>query len=279
IGGQGAALVVLILQRENGEKEAVVDDDDVAFPRPLVHQRDEAAAGVGTLLAAAQFGPGIHPGPNGGTFGQALDFGAVAHLAGLFPLADNLEIGYFLQAGEHRSVFGVVDLLAAGVIVAPLHVADLEGAREVLLKKGNVFEKKLLLEGLGPGGDDDPLAGEQGGHQVGQRFAGPGAGLHDQVALIGEGALDGFGHLHLAGTELVIWVPLGQRPAPAKKLTGVGAAGLSGHRDALSLTRVMRPSWRGGDQTLRPAGNWRERRYRGRRTGRPRVWGTRRRRS
>src|ERR1017187_7796363 len=37
IGGQYAALVVLILQREIGEKEVVVDDDDVAFQRPLVH--------------------------------------------------------------------------------------------------------------------------------------------------------------------------------------------------------------------------------------------------
>src|ERR1039458_2309078 len=47
----------------------------------------------------------------------------------------------------------------------------------------------------------------------------------------------GVGHLHLPGTELVIGVPFGQRPATAKKLTGVSGAGLRGHRDALSLTR------------------------------------------
>ena len=90
---------------------------------------------VGALLPAAQFGAGIHLGPGRGGFGQGLDFGAVADLGGLFPLADDLEIGDFFQAGEHRRILGVVDLLAAGVIIAPLHVADLEGPREVLLEE------------------------------------------------------------------------------------------------------------------------------------------------
>ena len=106
----------------------------------------------------------------------------------------------------------------------------------MLLQEGYVFEKKLFLKSLGPGGDDNSLTGEQGGHQVGERLAGTGAGFDDQMALIGERGFDGFGHLHLAGTEFVIGMPLGQRPATAKKLTGVGAAGLGGHRDGLILT-------------------------------------------
>ena len=228
--GQDAALVVLVLQRKVGEEEVVVDDDDVAFQRPLVHQGDETAVVVGALLPAAQFGAGIHLGPGRGRFGQGLDFGAVAHLAGLLPLADDLEIGDLFQPGEHRSVLGVVDLLAAGVIIAPLHVADLKGAREVLLEERDVLEEKLLLEGFGPGGDDDALAGEQGRHQVGERLAGTGARLDDQVALIGEGGFHGLGHLHLAGPELVIGMPFGQRPAAAEKLAGIGGAGLAGHR-------------------------------------------------
>ena len=51
--GQDAPLVVLVLQREIGEEEVVVDDDDVAIERPLVHQCDVAAVVVGALLAAA----------------------------------------------------------------------------------------------------------------------------------------------------------------------------------------------------------------------------------
>src|ERR1035441_5220067 len=63
------------------------------------------------------------------------------------------------------------------------------------------------------------------------------AGTRTESRVLGEGTFDGFGHLHLPGTELVTGVPFGQRPATAKKLTGVSGAGLSGHRDALSLSR------------------------------------------
>ena len=95
-------------------------------------------------------------------------------------------------------VLGVVDLLPAGVIVAPLHVADLQRPREVLLEERDVLEEELLLQVLGAGGDDDALAGEQRRHQVGERLAGARAGLDDQVALVGERGFDGLGHLHLA---------------------------------------------------------------------------------
>ncbi len=107
----------------------------------------------------------------------------------------------------------------------------------MLLQEGDVLEKELLLQGLGPGGDDNALAGQQRRHQVGERLAGARAGLHDQVTLIGQRGFHGLGHLHLAGAELVIGVPFGQRPAAAKELTGASAAGLSGHRDGLILTR------------------------------------------
>ena len=59
----------------------------------------------------------------------------------------------------------------------------------------DVLEEELLLQVLGAGGDDDALlafAGQaQGGQQIGQRLAGPGAGFDDQVALVGEGLFDG----------------------------------------------------------------------------------------
>ena len=48
---------------------------------------------------------------------------------GLLPLADDLKVGDFFQAFEHRLLFGVVDLLAAGVIGAALHVADAQRAQ------------------------------------------------------------------------------------------------------------------------------------------------------
>ncbi len=69
-------------------------------------------------------------------------------------------------------------------------------------EEGDVLEVELLLQVLGAGGDDDALAafaGEaQGGQQVGEGLAGAGAGFDDEVALVVERGLDGFGHLVLA---------------------------------------------------------------------------------
>ena len=62
--------------------------------------------------------------------GQRLDLRAIAEFGGLFPVANDLEIGHFFEPGQHRLVLGIVDLLPAGVVVAALHVADSAAAAE-----------------------------------------------------------------------------------------------------------------------------------------------------
>ena len=148
--------------------------------------------------------------------GSVFDFGAVAEFGGLFPVADDLKIGDFFEAGEDGFAIGIVDFLAAGVVVAALHVADAQGTREVLLEERNVFEEELLLEVLGAGGDHDALAGEEGGDQVGEGFAGAGAGFDDQMFAVGERGFHGFRHLQLAGPEFIIGMPFGERAVARK---------------------------------------------------------------
>ena len=92
-------------------------------------------------------------------------------------------------------------LVATEVVGAALHVADAQVSDEGF-EEGNVAEVELILEGLGSGGDDDAQAGAQGGEQVSEGFAGACAGLDDEMAALFEGALDGFGHLQLAGAVL-----------------------------------------------------------------------------
>src|ERR1700746_1642536 len=99
----------------------MVDDPDVALLRALVHQGEEAAAELLALLARAKIAASVHFAPGRGSLRQSLDFRAVADLRGLLPRLDPLKIGHFLQAVEHRLALRVVDLLAAGVIVAALH--------------------------------------------------------------------------------------------------------------------------------------------------------------
>ena len=163
-------------------------------------------------------------------FGQRLDFRAVAELGGLLPLADDLEIGDFFEAREHRgSCRHVVDLLPAGVVVAALHVADLQRPREVLLEKRNVFEEELLLQILGAGGDHDALARQERRNQIGERLAGAGAGLDNQVPFIAKGRLHRLGHVHLAGAVFVVWMPFRERAAAGKKPAHPGRTGLNRH--------------------------------------------------
>ena len=228
----------VVAQREVGEEEVMVDDDDVALHRALVHGGDEAAVEIGALLPGAKIAARVDLGPRGAALGQRLDLGAVAEFGGLLPVRDDLEIGDLFEPGEHGVLVGVVDLLAARVVVAPLHVADLERPREVLLEERDVLEKKLLLKVLRAGGNDDPLAREQRRDQVRERLAGARARLDDQVALIGERRFDGFGHLDLSRPELVIRMPLGERAAAGEELSGACRTGLGGHRDPLNFNRA-----------------------------------------
>ena len=94
------------------------------------------------------------------------------------------------------------------------------------LQKREVLEEKLFLEVLGAGGDDDALAalaGEaKGGEEVGEGFAGAGAGLDDKVAVIVEGGLDGSGHLVLAGAVLECEGRLGEEAAGGEEVVEGG---------------------------------------------------------
>src|SRR6185503_18514998 len=58
------------------------------------------------------------------------------------------------------------------------------------------------LEILGPGRDEHALTAEDRGDEVGERLAGPGAGLREQHAALGEDSGDGRGHLELARAGL-----------------------------------------------------------------------------
>ena len=88
----------------------------------------------------------------------------------------------------------------------------------MLLQERNVLEEKLLLQILGAGGDHDALTRKQRRHQVGESFAGAGARLDDQVALIRQGRFHGFRHLHLARTKFVLRMPFGEHAVPRKRI-------------------------------------------------------------
>ena len=102
------------------------------------------------------------------------------------PLADPLETGVVGAALEH------------GVRRVDLGV----GAGDRLDQPRDVALDELVLEGQGGGRDHDPLVVEEGRDEVGQRLAGAGAGLDDQVPMVGQRVGDGLGHGDLSGAFL-----------------------------------------------------------------------------
>ena len=134
------------------------------------------------------------------------------------------------QSAEHGLVGEVVELLAAQIVVAPLHVTDVELAFAVgkkrLFEKRDIFVEELFLQILGSGGNDDALAGTDDGHQVGQRLARAGAGFDDQVTLFFQRLLDRLRHLQLS---------------PAKFVGGMGARKHSARREELVERNVAFP--------------------------------------
>src|ERR1019366_837271 len=110
--------------RQIGAEQVMIDDDNVTLGGAAAHLGNEAAIELLTLRANASVGTRIQLGPQMAVLRQFGQLRAVAGFGGLFPVADDTEVVDLFQSVQHRLVGEVVELLAAQVIAAPLHVAD-----------------------------------------------------------------------------------------------------------------------------------------------------------
>ncbi|MEZ5394787.1 MAG: hypothetical protein R2724_18435 [Bryobacterales bacterium] len=83
-------------------------------------------------------------------------------------MLDAAELFDLFEACEDGTLFGLVELLAAKVVLASLHVGDAQLAAERIGEEGDIFVEELLLEVLGAGGDDNAFAGGDDGDEVGE---------------------------------------------------------------------------------------------------------------
>ena len=214
--------VVVFPEREVGEKEVVVDDDDVGFGGPLVHQSDEAAVELFALLAGAELAAGVETVPDGAVLRQFLELGAVSGFGLLFPGADELAVLDFDESGQGRTLLGFVELLAAEVVVAALHVGHVERAVEIPFEERDVLVVELLLQVLRAGRDDNAFAAGDDRNQVGEGLPRAGAGLDQQMTPFGEHRFDLLGHRELPGPELVMGVLSGEQAMLPEEAAGAG---------------------------------------------------------
>ena len=102
--------------------------------------------------------------------------------------------------------------------------------------KMNDLTRAVLHEVMGAGGDDHLAARHQRGHQVGERLAGAGAGLGNQLAVAVDGVGDRLRQLHLLRARAEIGDVLGQC-AFRGKLCGQGFGGNQGQIDRGKMMR------------------------------------------
>ena len=145
-------------------------------------------------------------------------------LAQLEDLLAHRALGY---VDQHALLVGhaLADPVQAGVVGAALeHGVGRRDAGLVLDRLDQPREvplDQLVLQREGRGGDHDPAVVQQRRHQVGQRLAGAGAGLDEQVLAVLERVGDRLGHLDLAGAAPDRRAP--RRPRPARSRTRLGA--------------------------------------------------------
>ena len=200
-------VIGLLLDRQVREKKVMIHDHDVAFRRLAPHRGDEAAVKLAALLPATTVGTGVQLVPERARLRHGRQFGAVPGRRKFFPAQDFGEMIDLFQSAQHGIRREVVELPAAQIIAASLHVADVQLALAIgkkrLLEKRNIFVKELLLQVFCTGRDDHPFAGANYRQQISERFASTGAGLDDQVALLFERLFHRLGHLQLPAAKLV----------------------------------------------------------------------------
>src|SRR5260370_6876817 len=185
----------------------MVDDDDVALRRPAVHFGDEAFVAGTALLAETGIRAGIQLVPESAGFGQSRQLGTVSTRRCLLPSGNCAILLDFVQPAQHRLTSDVVKLLAAQIIIAPLHITNTQlpiaFLEKRLFEKWDVFMKELFLQILSSGRDNHALAATNHWHEVSQRFSSARACFDNQVSAFFEGLLDGLRHLELAAPKLI----------------------------------------------------------------------------
>ena len=212
------------------EEQVVVHDDELALRRLLPEPGHVAAVEVGAFLAHAVLAPRRDPFPEIELLGDAGNLGAIPGLRHLAPELKGLEVRGLLEETKRRLRLELGEPGEAQVVPAAFHETGGERQVEGLPHQRDVLVEELLLEVLGPRRDDDPLPGEDGGDQIGERLPRPGSRFDQELATLAQHVGHGGGH-----------VLLGLAMLEARKSGGEGAARAEDLPDPLGVEGVETP--------------------------------------
>jgi len=116
---------IILFQGQVGEKEVMVDDNQVRVFGALVHGGQETLLKFGALLAGAGVAARVNARPQFGVVRQKGEFRAVAGFREARPVLDLPESVHFLHAAQDRLVGHGVHFCEAKKIGAALHHRNL----------------------------------------------------------------------------------------------------------------------------------------------------------
>ncbi len=217
----GRIVVGLVTQGQVREEQGVIDHQDVGLGGLAAGLVEKAAGVMGAAHPGAlvDFAAHLFPDLFAGDEVQLLPR-AVGGLGR--PLVKGAEFGAQFGLEQPRFEPGGLHPAPAEIVAAPLdqHRPEIEAGGP--LQKGDVLADQLLLQVDGVGRDHHPfLVGqrpEDGRRQVGQAFAGAGAGFDDPQLPLVEGLAHGKGHAQLLGALLVARQRCGHPAAGAENV-------------------------------------------------------------
>ena len=173
----------VFLEREVGEQQMVIDDDDVGLDRLAARFDHVALAEVGAARAEAVVARrgDLRPQRMGVT--QVRHFGEVAGARGAGPAFDARQRAV-ARAREALLPAELLQPVGAQIVRAPLEQRDARRHADGAGDQRQVLVEQLVLQRARAGGDEHAPAGEQRGHEIGEGLAGAGARLdHERRAV------------------------------------------------------------------------------------------------
>jgi hypothetical protein len=191
----------LVAQRDVGEEQMVVDDDDVGIERFLARLHHEALAVEGAVAAEAVVARRRDERPDRRVLRDVGELGAVTALRCAREGDDLRQVACIGPRRQPPFARCALQMVMAHVVRATLEQRDGDRRRERVADHRQVAFEQLILQRLRARRHDDLAPVEQRRHEVRERLARAGAGLGDQRLPQRDRACDRLRHLELLRAE------------------------------------------------------------------------------
>ena len=169
-----------VAQRDVGEEEVVIDDDDIGIERVLAGLHHEAVAIKRAVAAEAVVAGGRDKRPDAGVFRNVGQFGAIAAFARTRERDDFRQVAGVVARRQAAFARRALEVMVADVVGAALEQRDGDRRGQRVADQRQVAFEQLILKRLGARRYDDLAAVEQRGNEIGERLASAGARFRDE---------------------------------------------------------------------------------------------------